>query len=66
MKKIMDPNCQRNNNFMTTLVKIINSCIMENMNNKQVILSLVSTYNNLPNKVHHARLFILGESSDNL
>ena len=50
---------------MTTLVKIINSCIMENMNNKQVILSLGSTYNNLPNKVHHARLFILGESSDN-
>ena len=50
---------------MTTLVKIINSCIMENMNNKQVILSLVSTYNNLPNKVHHARSFIMGESSDN-
>ena len=23
MKKIMDPNCQRNNNFMTTSVKII-------------------------------------------
>ena len=23
MKKIMDPNSQRNNNFMTTLVKII-------------------------------------------
>ena len=33
---------------------------MENMNNKQVILSLVSTYNNLPNKVHHACLLILG------
>ena len=33
---------------------------MENMNNKQVILSLVSTYNNLPSKVHHACLFIWG------
>ena len=33
---------------------------MENMNNKQVIVSLVSTYNNLPNKVHHACLCILG------
>jgi len=38
---------------------------MENMNNKQVILFLVSTYNNSPNKVHHACLCILGEFSDN-
>ena len=38
---------------------------MENMNNKQVILSLVSTYDNLSNKVHHACLCILEEFFDN-